>query len=122
MLMLLVSCKQVEYIHTNVSDTEYSSVVRIDSVRLVDSVHINTYTHGDTVYHEEIKVVYRDRFKIKYDTVYITKKIETPIPTEREPSIWERISAMLKEARWLIITAVVAYIAYIFYRRKTPHN
>ena len=124
MLLLLASCKQVEYIHSHVSDTIYSSVVRIDSVRLVDSVHINTYTHGDTVYLEKIKVVYRDRFKTKHDTVYITKNeaIKMPIPTEREPSIWERIGGMLNEARWLIITAVVACVAFRIFRRKTPQK
>jgi hypothetical protein len=85
-------------------------------------VHINTYSHGDTVYHEEIKVVYRDRFKTIHDTVYIIKNetIKTPIPTEREPSIWERIGGMLNEARWLIITAVVAYFAFRIFKRKTP--
>jgi hypothetical protein len=104
------------------SDMEYSAIVRIDSVRLVDSVHINTYSHGDTVYHEEIKVVYRDRVKTIHDTVYIIKNetIKTPIPTEREPSIWERIGGMLNEARWLIITAVVAYFAFRIFKRKTP--
>jgi hypothetical protein len=123
-MALLASCKSVEVVEVVKTETLHSGTVRIDSVRILDSVYVDTYSKGDTVYLEKTKVVYRDRIKIVHDTLYLSeeKTKEIPIPTERKPSIWESISAMLKEARWLIITAVVAYIAYIFYRRKTPHN
>lgn len=123
-MALLASCKNVEEVEVVKTETLHSGTVRIDSVRILDSVYVDTYSKGDTVYLEKTKVVYRDRIKIVHDTLYLSeeKTKEIPIPTERKPSIWESISAMLKEARWLIITAVVAYIAYIFYRRKTPHN
>lgn len=120
-MALLASCKSVEVVEVV---KLHSGTARIDSVRILDSVYVDTYSKGDTVYFEKTKVVYRDRIKIVYDTLYLSeeKTKEIPIPTERKPSIWESISTMLKEAKWLIITAVVAYIAYIFYRRKTPHN
>ena len=123
-MALLASCKSVEVVEVVKTETLHSGTVRIDSVRILDSVYVDTYSKGDTVYLEKTKVVYRDRIKIVHDTLYLSeeKTKEIPTPTERKPSIWESISAMLKEARWLIITAVVAYIAYIFYRRKTPHN
>lgn len=123
-MALLASCKSVEVVEVVKTETLHSGTVRIDSVRILDSVYVDTYSKGDTVYLEKTKVVYRDRIKIVHDTLYLSeeKTKEIPIPTERKPSIWESISAMLKEARWLIITAVVAYVAFRIFRRKTPHN
>lgn len=122
MLMIIASCRSVDVVELVRSDMRHSEIVRIDTVRIKDSVFVNTFTKGDTVYREIIKVVYRDRINIKRDTVYVTKENtqEIPTPTEREPSVWERIGAMFKEARWLIIAAVVAYVTYRIFRRKTP--
>lgn len=94
MLMLLASCKQVEYIHTHTNDTIYRENVKIDSVMLTDSVFLRVYTKGDTVYSEKVKVVYRDRYKYVYDTTYISRvdTIRIPIPIEHKPMIWERIT------------------------------
>lgn len=121
-LMIIASCRSVDVVELVRSDMRHSEIVRIDTVRIKDSVFVNTFTKGDTVYREIIKVVYRDRINIKRDTVYVTKENtqEIPTPTEREPSVWERIGAMFKEARWLIIAAVVAYVTYRIFRRKTP--
>lgn len=93
-LMLLASCKQVEYIHTHTNDTIYRENVRIDSVMLTDSVFLRVHTIGDTVYSEKVKVVYRDRYKYVYDTTYISRvdTIRIPIPIEHKPMIWERIT------------------------------
>lgn len=120
--MIIASCRSVDVVELVRSDMRHSEIVRIDTVRIKDSVFVNTFTKGDTVYREIIKVVYRDRINIKRDTVYVTKENtqEIPTPTEREPSVWERIGAMFKEARWLIIAAVVAYVTYRIFRRKTP--
>jgi hypothetical protein len=94
MLMLLASCKEVEYIHTHTNDTIYRENVKIDSVMLTDSVFLRVHTKGDTVYSEKVKVVYRDRYKYVYDTTYISRvdTIRIPIPIEHKPMIWERIT------------------------------
>lgn len=94
-LLLLVGCKQVEYIPVEsvVKDTIYRESVKIDSVLITDSVYLHIHTVGDTVYSEKTKVVFRDRFKYERDTVYLhrTDTIKVPIPIENKATIWEKI-------------------------------
>lgn len=94
-VLLLVGCKQVEYIPVEsvVKDTIYKESVKIDSVLITDSVYLHIRTVGDTVYSEKTKVVYRDRFSLKHDTVFMsrTDTIKIPIPIEHEATIWDKI-------------------------------
>lgn len=93
-VLLLVSCKQAEYIHTHTtsSDTVYVGSVKIDTFRLVDSVYYHIETKGDTVYSTKTKVVYRDRYKYVHDTTYISRvdTIRVPVPVERKATLWEQ--------------------------------
>lgn len=94
MLVLLASCKQVEYIpiESVVKDTIYRESVKIDSVILTDSVFLHIHTIGDTVYSEKVKVLYRDRYKYERDTIYLhrTDTIRVPVPIERKATLWEQ--------------------------------
>lgn len=98
MVLLLVGCKQVEYISIEsvVKDTIYRESVKIDSVIQTDSVYLHVHTIGDTVYSEKVKVLYRDRYKFERDTIYLhrterTDTIKIPIPIEHEATMWEKI-------------------------------
>lgn len=111
-LMLLASCKQVEYIHTHTNDTIYRENVRIDSVMLTDSVFLRVHTKGDTVYSEKVKVVYRDRYKYVYDTTYISRvdTIRIPIPIEHKPMIWERITD-----RFTVLIGAIIIVGFLLW-------
>lgn len=93
-VLLLASCKQVEYIpiESVVKDTIYRESVKIDSVILTDSVFLHIHTIGDTVYSEKVKVLYRDRYKYERDTIYLhrTDTIRVPVPIERKATLWEQ--------------------------------
>lgn len=93
-LVLLASCKQVEYIpiESVVKDTIYRESVKIDSVIMTDSVFLHIHTIGDTVYSEKVKVLYRDRYKYERDTIYLhrTDTIRVPVPIERKATLWEQ--------------------------------
>lgn len=91
-VVLLASCRQVEYIHTHTNDTIYRENVRIDSVFVGENVKEHIYTKGDTVYSERVRVVYRDRYKYVYDTTYISRvdTIRVPVPIERKATLWEQ--------------------------------
>jgi hypothetical protein len=95
LLLLLAGCRQVEYIPLEISvrDTLVRENVRIDSVMVTDSVFLHIHTVGDTVFSEKTKVVYRDRFSLKHDTVFIsrTDTIKIPTPIEHKATAWERI-------------------------------
>lgn len=111
-LMLLASCKQVEYIHTHTNDTIYRENVKIDSVMLTDSVFLRVHTKGDTVYSEKVKVVYRDRYKYVYDTTYISRldTIRIPIPIEHKPMIWERITD-----RFTVLIGAIIIVGFLLW-------
>lgn len=93
-VLLLASCKQVEYIpiESVVKDTIYRESVKIDSVIMTDSVFLHIHTIGDTVYSEMVKVLYRDRYKYERDTIYLhrTDTIRVPVPIERKATLWEQ--------------------------------
>lgn len=71
------SCTQTKYVEKTVEvvrvDTLYQVKIKRDSVHLRDSVYLNVYTKGDTVYQNK----YRERVqyidKLKVDTVYKSK-------------------------------------------------
>lgn len=111
-VLLLASCKQVEYIHTHTNDTIYRENVKIDSVMLTDSVFLRVHTKGDTVYSEKVKVVYRDRYKYVYDTTYISRvdTIRIPIPIEHKPMIWERITD-----RFTVLIGAIIIVGFLLW-------
>lgn len=92
-LLLLVGCKQVEYIHTTSQDTFSRESVKVDSTFSKENVKEFIFVNGDTVYIEKIIEKGIDRYKYIHDTVYIYKcdTIQVPVPTERKATLWERI-------------------------------
>lgn len=71
------SCTQTKYVEKMVEvvkrDTLYQVKIKRDSIHLKDSIYLNVYTKGDTVYRNK----YRERIqyinKLKIDTVYKSK-------------------------------------------------
>lgn len=71
------SCTQTKYVEKMVEvvkkDTLYQVKIKMDSIHLKDSIYLNVYTKGDTVYRDK----YRERVqyinKLKTDTVYKSK-------------------------------------------------
>ncbi len=91
-LVLLASCKHVEYIHTTSQDTFSKESVKVDSTFSKENVKEFIFVNGDTVYIEKIIEKGIDRYKYIHDTVYIYKcdTIRVPVPTERKATLWEQ--------------------------------
>lgn len=76
-LISMSSCTQTKYVEKMVKvakrDTLYQVKIKRDSIHLKDSIYLNVYTKGDTVYRNK----YRERVqyinKLKIDTVYKSK-------------------------------------------------
>lgn len=76
-LISISSCTQTKYVEKMVEvvkrDTLYQVKIKRDSIHLKDSIYLNVYTKGDTVYRDK----YRERIqyinKLKTDTVYKSK-------------------------------------------------
>lgn len=76
-LISMSSCTQTKYVEKMLEvvkrDTLYQVKIKRDSIHLKDSIYLNVYTKGDTVYRDK----YRERIqyinKLKTDTVYKSK-------------------------------------------------
>lgn len=116
-LSLLAGCKSVQYVpvETVRTDSIYVDRYQRDSIYQRDSVFVNRWIAGDTVYQDKVvwKYVYRD--KIKYDTVAILRSdtLRVPYPVESRLSTWEKIR--LKVGGWAIGCMVITIIIFSIY-------
>lgn len=122
-VLLLASCRQVEYVHSSAQDTVYIASVSVDTFKLVDSVYHHIVTKDDTVYSTKIKVVYRDRYKYIRDTTYISRvdTVRVPVPAERKATLWEQmrddLSGLIRLAGLAALIGFLGWFA-ILRRRK----
>lgn len=104
---------------TSVSvDTVYKVRLVQDTVRTKDSVWVETYTRGDTVYRVKESVRWRDRASVRVDTVYRAAlradTIRVPVPVERKATWWERtVEEPLKQ---VAVVVCLASLALVFVR------
>lgn len=123
-VLLLASCKQVEYIHTHTNDTIFRENVRIDSVFVADNVKEHIYTKGDTVYSEKVRVMYIDRYKYERDTIYLhrTDTIRVPVPIERKATLWEQtkenLGNLIRLAGLIVFIGFIVWFIGLLRRRK----
>lgn len=122
-LSLLAGCKSVQYVpmETVRTDSIYVDRYQRDSIYQRDSVFVNRWTAGDTVYQDKVvwKYVYRD--KVKYDTVAILRSdtINVPYPVECKLSKWEQLK--LNVGGWaisIIIITLILLMGYMYKRKE----
>lgn len=122
-LSLLAGCKSVQFVpvETVKTDSFYIDRFQRDSIYQRDSVFVNRWTAGDTVYQDKVvwKYVYRD--KVKYDTVAILRSdtINVPYPVECKLSKWEQLK--LNVGGWaisIIIIIVLIVMGCMVYKLK----
>lgn len=122
-LSSLAGCKSVQYVpmETVRTDSIYVDRYQRDSIYQRDSVFVNRWTAGDTVYQDKVvwKYVYRD--KVKYDTVAILRSdtINVPYPVECKLSKWEQLK--LNVGGWaisIIIITLILLMGYMYKRKE----
>lgn len=122
-LSSLAGCKSVQYVpvETVRTDSIYVDRYQRDSIYQRDSVFVNRWTVGDTIYQDKVvwKYVYRD--KVKYDTVAILRSdtINVPYPVECKLSKWEQLK--LNVGGWaisIIIIIVLIVMGCMVYKLK----
>lgn len=108
-LSSLAGCKSVQYVpvETVRTDSIYVDRYQRDSIYQRDSVFVNRWIAGDTVYQDKVvwKYVYRDM--VKYDTVAILRSdtINVPYPVECKLSKWEQLK--LNVGGWAISIIII---------------
>lgn len=127
-LMLLSGCSACKRVVVervvNKTDTLYNASQRIDSFRIHDSVYVETYTMGDTVYKTRVEWRWRDRISCRTDTVYNTEvrcdSVLVQVPVEHKASLRGGLGAF-----WVKIIIIVVFLLFwlgvrAFVRYKFP--
>ena len=111
--LLLVGCTTTKYVSVpSVSvDSVYVDMWLRDSVYLHDSVFVNHYSKGDTVFVDKVVTKYKYKDRWRYDTVAIVRvdSVRVPYPVEKELSWWEET----RMHSFPILVAIVAVLAFI---------
>ena len=123
LICLLSGCKSVQYVpvETVMTDSVYVDRYLRDSIYQRDSVLINRWTAGDTVYQDKVvwKYVYRD--KVKYDTVSVLRSdtVRVPYPVERKLTRWEQFR--LDVGGWaigIVIIVILIVVGSMIYKLR----
>lgn len=95
------------------TDTLYKARTSADTFRLHDSVYVEHYTRGDTVYRLKSVWRWRDRISVKTDTTRL------PIPVERKLSTWERTQMRVGQFTiGAVVLVVLSLLLWLIHRRR----
>lgn len=121
LISILTGCKSVQFVpvETVKTDSVYIDRFQRDSIYQRDSVFVNRWTAGDTVYQDKVvwKYVYRD--KVKYDTVSVLRSdtVRVPYPVERRLTKWEQVR--LNVGGWvvaLVVITILVVVGWVIYK------
>lgn len=113
LVLLLSSCSRRVYVpvETVRVDTFVKTAVRVDSVRLTDSVYVSERTVGDTVYVVKTRTQWRDRLQLRVDTVY---RSQTDTITKVVEVVVEKKAKRRKVWPWLLGALAVGVVFFTF--------
>lgn len=110
---LLAGCTSVRYVPLeNVShDSVYVDRWLRDSVYLHDSVFVNHYSKGDTVYVDKVVTKYKYKDRWRQDTVAVVRadSVQVPYPVEKDLGWWEKTRLY----SFPVLVAIVAVLAFV---------
>ena len=85
-ITLLCGCRTVRYvpIETVRTDSVYVDRWQRDSVYVRDSVFVNQYSKGDTLFVDKVVTKYKYKDRWRYDTVAVVRadSVQVPYPVE----------------------------------------
>lgn len=122
--IMVVGCKTT-YVPIEKEVVKYDSIyitkVKVDSIKEVDSVFVNTYIKGDTIFQDKYKYVYRYKDKLRIDTMLVERVdsvyVEKPIMIEKQLSWWQKIKQDIGGIAIGVAIALLLYLAYKIYHR-----
>jgi len=109
-ISLLAGCrtKYVAVPTVQIRDSIVTKVQR-DSVALHDSVFVNTYTRGDTVFVDKVKAMYLYKDRLRVDTVAVVKRDTVTQVIRETTSAGGVISGAKGALKWLL-WVVIAFV------------
>lgn len=112
-LTLLFGCTTTRYVPVpSVSvDSVYVDRFHRDSVYLHDSVFVNQYSKGDTVFVDKVVTKYKYKDRWRYDTVAVVRadSVRVPYPIEKDLGWWEKTRLY----SFPVLVAMIAVLAFV---------
>lgn len=107
----------------NKTDTLYKTNYKADTFRVHDSIYVESYTVGDTIYKTKNVYKWRDRVSVKTDTIYKSilraDSIPVPVPVERKETWWERTQMFVgKIAVGAVVLFAISLLLWLIHRRR----
>lgn len=112
-LTLLFGCTTTRYVPMpSVSvDSVYVDRWLRDSVYLHDSVFVNQYSNGDTVFIDKVVTKYKYKDRWRHDTVAVVRadSVRVPFPLDKDLGWWEKT----RMYSFPVLVAMVAVLAFV---------
>ena len=107
----------------NKTDTLYKTNYIADTFRVHDSIYVESYAVGDTIYKTKNVYKWRDRVSVKTDTIYKSilraDSIPVPVPVEHKATWWERTQMFVgKIADGAVILCLISLLLWLIHRKR----
>lgn len=112
-VVVFAGCTTTRYVPVpSVSvDSVYVDRFHRDSVYLHDSVFVNQYSKGDTVFVDKVVTRYKYKDRWRHDTVAVVRvdSVRVPYPIEKDLGWWEKTRLY----SFPVLVAMVAVLAFV---------
>lgn len=107
----------------NRTDTLYKTNYKADTFRVHDSIYVESYMIGDTIYKTKNVYKWRDRVSVKTDTIYKSilraDSIPVPVPVEHKATWWERTQMFAgKIAVVAVVLFAISLLLWLIHRKR----
>lgn len=107
----------------NKTDTLYKTNYKADTFRVHDSIYVESYMIGDTIYKTKNVYKWRDRVSVKTDTIYKSilraDSIPVPVPVEHKVTSWERTQMFAgKIAVVAVVLFAISLLLWLIHRKR----
>lgn len=107
----------------NKTDTLYKTNYKADTFRVHDSIYVESYMVGDTIYKTKNVFKWRDRVSVKTDTIYKSilraASIPVPVPVEHKATWWERTQMFVgKIAVVAVVLFAISLLLWLIHRKR----
>lgn len=122
LLTLLSGCTTTKYIAVpSVSvDSVYADRRQRDSIYVLDSVYVDRWAQGDTVFVEKVVTKYKYKDRWRHDTVAVVRRdsVRVPYPVEKDLDWWEK--TRMYSFPLLVAAVAILLLALFAIKRKQP--
>lgn len=107
----------------NKTDTLYKTNYQADTFRVHDSIYVESYAVGDTIYKTKNVYKWRDRVSVKTDTIYKSilraDSIPVPVPVEHKATLWERTQMFVGQFTiGAVVLVVLSLLLWLIHRKE----